>query len=293
MNPQSLPEKALEKFRALQFASADAEALAATVSQQLDTLSKRLAESLYQVQTASHEALALKAQETANALQQQVEQLREVYNRRQSDFETAQQSVAQADLWIGRLPPSTQLEILEDVKPPALRKDESPAQALTRLRTEIAEVERELNQVRMAPMPREDLRVLVASHVAQRARRGKPRLSVLQDQLRIEFTNEKAWTQGGIDEFVNLLCWSNAEHMSRRLWAELDDQVDVKDALPRVEREKRINQLASRLEKLCLTEEGIVEMAALQGLILARRISAPAGIVLGLRVVKANVEQAA
>jgi hypothetical protein len=187
MNPNQLPPQAQEKFRNLALAAADASALAQSTLGSLDALQTRMGEAQNLAYSASDDIRAGKAREAVESLKRQAEVLTEVFQRRQAEHAAAMQICNQVDLWVGKLEPSTRLESVEPGSP-TLQNGESVSQAIERIRSELAEVEKALHQTRQRPLPAEDLRIMAARHVAGRAAKGKPRLWCQHDRLRVEFT---------------------------------------------------------------------------------------------------------
>jgi uncharacterized phage infection (PIP) family protein YhgE len=289
MNPSSLPPQAQEKFRALSLAANDAGALAQSTLGSLDALQTRMGEAQNAADSASDDIRREQATKTVESLKRQAEVLTEVFQRRQAEHAAAMQIVNQVEFWLGKLPPETRIEMVEPGPPPVLRDGETIAQAVERIRAELAEVEKNLHATRQRPLPAEDLRIMAARHIAGRAAKGRPKLWCQHDRLRVEFTNPNAWNPGDVDAFTNLLCWYDAEGMVERLCAEVDQQIKGgDDALSGPERERLISQLTARRYRAEADEESLIEMAALQGLNIPRRMNASPPAILRVKVVSRN-----
>jgi hypothetical protein len=289
MNPNQLPAPAAEKFRSLVQAANDANALARSTLGSLDTLQDRLGEAQNLADSASDDIRAGKAKEHVASVQKQLEHLREVFQRRQAEHAQAQQIVNQVDLWLGRLhPEETRLEMVKPAAPD-LREGETVAQAVDRIRKAISEAEAELAQTRRAPPPRGDLRSLAAEIVIARSRKGRPRLRCDPKQgLLVEWNNPESWSAGSVDDYVNLLAWLSPEVMAEKLFQEIDAQLKPEGGLSFAERETKLNQLVRQLDRLQREEESLIEMAAVQGLAIARRMHAAPSAILGVRILSSR-----
>jgi hypothetical protein len=287
MNPNQLPPPAAEKFRNLSLAAADAEALAQTTLAAIDSAQSRMGDAQNLADSASDDVRAGKARENVESLQRQIELLREVFTRRQAEHAMAAQVVAQCEFWLGKLTPETRLDLVEPGPPPALRDGETVAQAIDRIRNEIQEVEREIHTARLAPLPKQELRELAATWVAQRVARGRPRLRFTEKEgLVIQCGHPQAWSAGSTEELIDTLAWYNPDHFANRLFQEIDRQLKAADgdALSGEERQRKITQLTARRYRLEADEESLVEQAAMQGFAIARRMNASPSVVLGVKV---------
>jgi hypothetical protein len=81
-----------------------------------------------------------------------------------------------------------------------------------------------------------------------------------------------------------LLAWLNPEAMTEKLFEEIDNQLKTDGALSGPEREQKIHQLTAKVNRLARDEESLIEAAMVQGLAMARRINAPPGAVLGVKI---------
>jgi hypothetical protein len=64
------------------------------------------------------------------------------------------------------------------------------AVAIEAVRGEIAELKRQLDVTRRAPLPQADQRALVESFVIELMRRGRPSVAVVGDKLRLQFRGD-------------------------------------------------------------------------------------------------------
>jgi hypothetical protein len=227
------------------------------------------------------------------SLKRQREVLGEVFQRRQAEHAAAMQICNQVEFWLGKLSPETRIEMVEPGSP-TLVNGESVSQAIERIRAEIQEVEKSLQQTRQRPLPATDLKIMASRHVAGRAKKGAPRVWCQNDRLQIQFTNPNSWNPGDVDSYTNFLCWYDAEGMIERLCAEIDSQIKTGDhALSGQEREKLISQLTARRYRLEADEESLIQVAAEMGQQIPRRMNASPSVVLGVRIVSARQEAAA
>jgi hypothetical protein len=79
-----------------------------------------------------------------------------------------------------------------------------------------------------------------------------------------------------------LLAWLNPEAMTEKLFEGIDNQLKTDGALSGPEREQKIHQLTAKVNRLARDEESLIEAAMVQGM--ARRINAPPGAVLGVKI---------
>jgi hypothetical protein len=110
--------------------------------------------------------------------------------------------------------------------------------------------------------------------------------------LNVQWISPDAWHPGSADDYCNFLCWAIPEEMTERLCAEVEIQIKGgDDALSGPERERLIGQLTARRYRL--EAESLVELAALQGLTIGRRMNASPQAILSVRIVSSRQEVAA
>jgi hypothetical protein len=139
-----------------------------------------------------------------------------------------------------------------------LRADESPVQAVTRLRAEIAKLQQELINIRRQALPISELKLKAREYVRELSVAGAPSLHVAGGAFRVDW-QPGAWaTQGTLAPAgAPLIAWLFQDQMIARL-DELIDKV-ANTGLPASKRGEREYQIQMKLVTLELEEEAIIE----------------------------------
>jgi hypothetical protein len=187
--------------------------------------------------------------------------------------------------WLNALPPGAVLEPAESVtaKP---RQNETLAQAIERLRDEIAAAQNHLSVVKAAPLLKSELKAAASLLVQQLAQRGRPKVSAGRDGLKVAFTADpRADTLAHRDDIAALLCWQNPVAMVSAIEREIDALPETQAAMSAAEQSKRAAELAEQLLGLERIEEALIDKAASEGVDIPRRENASPAAVLGIAVV--------
>jgi hypothetical protein len=187
--------------------------------------------------------------------------------------------------WLASLPPNAVLEPAEPVTA-KLRQNETLAQAIERLRDEIAAAENNLRVVKAAPLLKSELKAAASLLVQQLAQRGRPKVSAGRDGLKVAFTADpRADTFAHRDDIAALLCWQNQAAMVSAIEREIDALSETQPAMSAAEQSKRASELAGQLLELERQEEALIDKAASEGVDIPRRENASPVAVLGITVV--------
>jgi len=162
-----------------------------------------------------------------------------------------------------------------------LKASETVVAALAAAREQIAGVQRELVQVRKAPLCRSSQEEAIRAHLARLVQRPKIGFDARGGAL-VTWVEDMA-TMDGV---LGLLAFVLPEQVSAAFAHDLEPESP--GAVSPLEREKRISELSVSLLALERTEEALIERAASEGIELARRGDASPVAVLGVVVVNAN-----
>jgi hypothetical protein len=190
--------------------------------------------------------------------------------------------------WLRSLPPGT---ALEPVPPASARplKGETTAQAIARLRDEIAAAQSQLRAVRSAPPTKDEIKKLAAHYVQQLA----PKVEVDRGVFKASFVNSQAEFGATREDLMAVLAWLLPDAMTHALEREIDALPEERPRMPRAEQERRSAELAASIEQLERHEEALIEMAASEGTEITRRGDASPAAVLGVVVGRRGAAQAA
>ena len=162
-----------------------------------------------------------------------------------------------------------------------LKASETCAAALAATREQIAGAQRELVQVRKAPLCRSSQEEAIRAHRARVVQRPKIGFDARRGAL-VTWVEDMA-TMDGV---LGLLAFVLPEQVSAAFAHDLEPESP--GAVSPLEREKRISELSVSLLALERTEEALIERAASEGIELPRRGDASPVAVLGVVVVNAN-----
>ena len=162
-----------------------------------------------------------------------------------------------------------------------LKASETCAAALAATREQIAGAQRELVQVRKAPLCRSSQEEAIRAHLSRLVQRPKIGFDARGGAL-VTWVEDMA-TMDGV---LGLLAFVLPEQVSAAFAHDLEPESP--GAVSPLEREKRISELSVSLLALERTEEALIERAASEGIELARRGDASPVAVLGVVVVNAN-----
>ena len=162
-----------------------------------------------------------------------------------------------------------------------LKASETVVAALAGVREEIATTQRELVQVRKAPLCRSSQEEAIRAHLSRLVQRPKIGFDARGGAL-VTWVEDMA-TMDGV---LGLLAFVLPEQVSAAFARDLEPESPA--AVSPLEREKRISELSVSLLSLERTEEALIERAASEGIELPRRGDASPVAVLGVVVVNAN-----
>src|SRR6516165_1560670 len=163
-----------------------------------------------------------------------------------------------------------------------LKASETVVAALAAAREQIAGVQRELVQVRKAPLCRSSQEEAIRAHLSRLVQRPKIGFDARGGAL-LTWTEDMATMDGVLGLLAFVL---GPEQVSAAFSRDLEPESPA--AVTPLEREKRISELSVSLLALERTEEALLLRAAGEGIELARRSDASPVAVLGVVVVNAN-----
>lgn len=161
---------------------------------------------------------------------------------------------------------------------PRLRANEPLADAVKRIRGEIARLSAEKTEVTHAMLPLTEQKAQAAHFVNELAKSVNIR-------IKREPTFEAFFesTSGGFS-IARWLAWFAPDALKKRLYDELENQLpDDALILTGPERKTRLNELKAKLDRLNREEESLIERAQEQGLEILRRADADPAAILGVR----------
>jgi hypothetical protein len=264
-NESRLPEQAREKLLMLDAARVEQAAAAAA----------RLP---YEVQDAK--------------IMQRVHQSQERHAQRHNEIHALCSRIRQ---FLNSLPANVTFEPADPVNAMP-RKGETLAQAIERLRSEIADTHNHLDVVKGAPLPVADIKALCRARV--KAMAARPRVWVgARGEFAMSFVDaQRIDTLASLDDIAAMLAFADPESFSKRLEDEIDRQLGDQTlaTMPKGERERRTAELAEQLLELERQEEALIDSAQAQGQDIPRRENADPRAVLQITVAaKQRAQEAA
>lgn len=178
---------------------------------------------------------------------------------------------------------------LEHAPPPAptLRKGESHAQAVARVRAEIETAEADWHRAETAPAPADQLKQEITEKLDQLIARKPIAVSAtrrIADPADLDAATKLAVHGGTLfgDGGLHLLLFAVRETLIEKLHAQVD-ALDLTDALTDDERDAGFREIAERKLELERLEEAHVAAAAAEGVTIVRRRSADPRAVLEIQ----------
>jgi hypothetical protein len=175
------------------------------------------------------------------------------------------------------------VELTVDLKP-----NEKLADQIASTRAEIADLNRKLTATKRAPLSEPERQRLVEEYAGRLYRQAQPKVSIVQDQLRV------SWPSPTMGEDVGaLLMWLCPDELIAALSLELKNSQPMRDgeALSASDRKARVHELQTKISDLEYREEALIERAAAGGTEIMRRIEASPTAILGITI--ASVQQQA
>jgi hypothetical protein len=214
-----------------------------------------------------------------------LESTREKHRQRHDSIHALCQSLQQ---WLSKL---RNVQVVVAPPPVSSQADGETIQAyIARLRDQIYATQNHMAAVQHAPLPLKDRKQLVRSYVEQLVERGRPRVDVINDSLRIDHVDpQKVDFLSQIDIDAKL-AWFDADKLAKRYEAELAP--DQSDAISASEREKQLTELRAVLDAYERQEEAAITQAEAMNIEIERRQDADPQCVLNV-VVKRAAQAAA
>jgi hypothetical protein len=185
--------------------------------------------------------------------------------------------------WLSELHPNTELEMAAPVE-----LDGKPTDVIRDARAQIANLQRQLNQVRRSPLPRAAEIDLIESFVASAMRRASPRVTVTGDQLHVHFADDVITSPSDVFCLFAAIDPDGAcNFLERRLGPERPGAMD------KTERIKKLAEIEAALELAERTEESAIEAAAIAGTEVMRRVDANPLCVLSVLIKQQTDQQQA
>ena len=195
---------------------------------------------------------------------------------------------------------------VEIAPPPRLRsvpagrkKGESIGDALLRTRREIAAAQNELMRIRTAPLPKEEIGLVVIGMIDQLAAEGRPQVVIEGGKVALHLSDTQTYAAPGqalaapAGSASRLLSWLFHDELIKKLLKELKEQLkgidDKTGGIPASERPERIREAEERIFALEVVEEKPVMSALAAGLEVHRRPDASPWAVLGYGAVEEAV----
>jgi hypothetical protein len=147
-------------------------------------------------------ALASRAQlvEAGSDLHQKIMEEQEKYRLK---WNTLHRLLSSINQWLFqlRLPDAYLAPVTVDAQ---LAKGETAAQAIGKLRIEMAAIVAERARVSSASLPREEMIALAEEFIAGKALVGKPKIVVVRDQMNVNFADDVVTTKSDV---LSMLAW--------------------------------------------------------------------------------------
>jgi hypothetical protein len=182
-----------------------------------------------------------------------------------------------------RLPPGA---VLEPVQPVSIRlaEGETVNEAITKVRAEIAALNRQLVTVKAAVLPKLDQIGAAEAFVAKMASVSRPTVAILRDDmLRVSWRDSVI---SGTDDVLSMLCWIMPEAVVAALTRDIEAQPTPINPMSRADRLQKVGELSAACLEHELIEESLIELAAREGVEIMRRPDiANLNVVLGVVVV--------
>jgi hypothetical protein len=256
-----LPEPAREKLLALQLATDAALDAGRSAAARLNSLPR----------------------DAADAMRERLAGERDRHNSKHQQLSRLLNAAKQ---WIASLRSGTVVE----VAPVTEVVDFTNGDALTMVngaRAEIARLKAQLASVRNASLPISDLKQLAQDYVVELVRRGKPRIGIVGDQLKVQWRGDTVL----VEDTAALLGWLAPDQMLRRIEYELDQLPAREGALSADARIERVAELEAKIFQVELQEAALLERAGIDSVLPRPDMSPPA--YLGVTIAPALAQEVA
>lgn len=281
-----LPPFARAKFRALEQAANDAEALARSVYSQIAAANHRLPSRLNLRDTASNEIEATTAQREIDEIEAELTRLQSVQRLRNSLAASHRQTVLAVGAWLQQQSPAARFAAASAIKATGeLGSLEAVRESIARLKAQLAEIE-------LAPLSADDLKAQARELVDRLAQRGAPVLNLSRGGFDVRWRSrtDAGTTAMNSEDVISTLAWLNRDAVTAALEAQIDRTLaDIQSTpLSLSEREKRKQEIAAELLAAERTEEALIETMP----DVPRRPDADPRAVLGIEIIREAAQAA-
>jgi hypothetical protein len=157
-------------------------------------------------------------------------------------------------------------EVIRTVAVPAkVEKGQTPAEAIGKLRVEMLAISQDLARVRHAPLPIADQVAAAEKYVAQRGGVNGPRITVVRDQLQLQWPDDVIASK---QDLLGVLCWLAPTSVMAALKREIESGPAAANAMPAADRVAKVADLEARLLDLERRESALLDKA--EGAVLPR-----------------------
>jgi hypothetical protein len=274
-----LPKSAREKFNLLMIDSKAAQGASRTINEERDYQHRRILNFKSNIESGQHSEAA---------------KLRAELQRAQDDFVPLSRRAAEATErreTTGQLAHQikTFVEDLHSVRviavePPTPKKPPTDfVVAVEDRRRYLRELQSKHRTAEVSELPSSDAKKLAREQIAGHAARGRPDLSALVEGRGGNISFRPGSGVGEKDAF-STLCWLFEDALIAKVEAELDSFCDDTAALSNQARIARLAEVAGDMLSVEREEENLIETAARNGVVIARRGDASVLAVLGIRL---------
>ncbi|MEJ0076855.1 MAG: hypothetical protein WDO17_15665 [Alphaproteobacteria bacterium] len=265
----------------------DMDALAGMSLANVKATEAKLGRTLEALETADSEQRTEQLKADAHALGTELETLRTTQAERFARRNAARTLFTSISGWVDKLPPNV---TLASVPPPAREPgDERTRATCDRHRKEIAELQKQIDATRKAPLTHSEAKHWVLGWIDRHARLGRPHIVVDSEKADVFFQNARALVPGdrlALPASADLFVWLFRDEVTVALSREVDART-LDGAMSREERAANLVTLRAALLDVERAEEAAIVRAAEEGTIIARRADANPLAVLGVQFVGA------
>jgi hypothetical protein len=165
-----------------------------------------------------------------------------------------------------------------------LKRGETPASALTVVRSRVLDLKVQRSQIEAAPLPLDDIKHQVRQRVAEMGTRGDPYVDVSGGTLIVDF---QRLTADGRRSIGDVCAWLFPSQMAKSIEAKIEARLAGGSGAMSIEqRRERLGAIKKQLDQAERAEESLVMMCVAAGIAVDRRIDASPAAVLGVKVSK-------
>jgi hypothetical protein len=152
-------------------------------------------------------------------------------------------------------------EALRPVKTAAtLKKGETAAEAVGKLRLEMFSISQELAKLRMAPLPAADQIALAEAYVARKAMVAAPKVVIQRDTLNLVWSDDVITSK---TDLITMLAWLAPKTVLSAVRAEIEAAPEAANAMPAADRDAKIAALSAQLLVLERREVALLDESTL------------------------------